>query len=97
MVLHLGGAIPSLTAMCDSDFAADLATRYSTGGHIIYLGCGPVVWYSKRQTIIAHSTAEAEYIALTPTIRCTVRQSFRNNDGSENYRCCFYDLKRIVS
>ena len=69
MALHLGGAIPSLTAMCDSDFAADLATRYSTGGHIIYLGCGPVVWYSKRQTIIAHSTAEAEYIALTPTIR----------------------------
>ena len=67
--LHLGGVRPSLVAMCDSDFAADLETRYSTGGHIIYLGSGPVVWYSKRQTVIAHSTAEAEYIALTPTIQ----------------------------
>ena len=64
MVLHLGGAITSLTDMCDSDFAADLATRYCTGGHIIYLGCGQVVWYSIRQTITAHSTAEAEYIAI---------------------------------
>ena len=42
--LHLGGVRPSLVAMCDSDFAADLETRYSTGGHIIYLGSEPVIW-----------------------------------------------------
>ena len=65
MILHLGGAIPSLTAMCDSDFAGDVVTHKSTSGHLVYLGGGPVVWYSKKQKVITHSTAEAEFVALT--------------------------------
>ena len=65
--LHLGGEVPSLTAMCDSDFGGDTVGYKSTSGHIVYLGSGPVVWYSKLQSIVAQSTAEAEYIALTPT------------------------------
>ena len=64
--LHLGGEVPSLVAMCDSDYGGDVVTFKSTSGHVVYLGNGPVVWYSKQQTIVAQSTAEAEYIALTP-------------------------------
>ena len=67
MKLQLGGSIPSLVAMCDSDFAGDVVTHKSTSGHLVYLGGGPVVWYSKKQKVITHSTAEAEFVALTPT------------------------------
>ena len=65
--LHLGGDVPKLSAMCDSDFGGDAVGSKSTSGHIIFMGRGPVVWHSKKQTIVAQSTAEAEYIALTPT------------------------------
>ena len=41
--LHLGGEIPSLAAMCDSDYGGDVVNFKSTSGHVIYLGSGPVV------------------------------------------------------
>ena len=58
--LHLGEEVPSLTAMCDSDFGGDTVGYKSTSGHIVYLGIEPVVWYSKLE-----STAEAVYLALS--------------------------------
>ena len=33
--LHLGGEVPSLTAMCDSDFGGDTVGYKSTSGHIL--------------------------------------------------------------
>jgi hypothetical protein len=66
-VLTLGGvSIPRLVGYCDSDFAGCLTTRKSTSGSILFLGHGPIVWFSKLQTIVAQSTAEAEYLALYP-------------------------------
>ena len=41
-------------------------TRYSRSGHVVFIGNGPVVWYSKRQTNVAQSSAEAEFIAKAP-------------------------------
>ena len=35
-------------------------TWYSRGGHVVFIGNGPVVWYSKHQTNVAQSSAEAE-------------------------------------
>ena len=42
----------------------DLDNRMSTSGHVYLVGGGAVSWYSKRQSTVATSTAEAEYIAL---------------------------------
>ena len=39
-----------------------------TGYVIFYLGC-PIIWVSKLQTEIALSTVEAEYIALSQSMR----------------------------
>jgi hypothetical protein len=55
----------SLHGYSDSDWAGDLGDRKSTGGFIFLLSNGAVAWRSKKQTIIALSTTEAEYIAAS--------------------------------
>jgi hypothetical protein len=66
-ILRLGGAaIPRIVGYCDSDFAGCQITRKSTSGSIVFIALGPVIWYSKLQTIVAQSTAEAEYLAMYP-------------------------------
>ena len=46
------------------ELAGDLDNRRSTSGHVYLVGGGTVIWYSKHQSTVATSTAEAEYIAL---------------------------------
>ena len=66
--LTLGGAvsIPVVASFFDSDWGGCVNTRYSRSGHVVFIGNGPVVWYSKRQTNVAQSSAEAEFIAKSP-------------------------------
>lgn len=52
-----------IDAYSDSDFAGCLATRRSTTGYVLFIDRTPVAWCSRRQDIVALSTAEAEYIA----------------------------------
>ncbi|RVX07135.1 Retrovirus-related Pol polyprotein from transposon TNT 1-94 [Vitis vinifera] len=47
----------------DSDFAGCLDSRRSTSGYIFMLAGGAVSWKSVKQTLIASSTMEAEFIA----------------------------------
>ncbi|KAL5526219.1 hypothetical protein ACEPAG_7558 [Sanghuangporus baumii] len=49
----------------DSDYAGDWADRKSTTGFVFMFKGGPVHWQSKKQTVVAKSTAEAEYIAVS--------------------------------
>jgi hypothetical protein len=69
LALCEGVSKPLITAFCDSDWAGCRETRISRSGHIIYMGNGPVVWYSKKQTSTALSSCEAEYMAMTPCIQ----------------------------
>jgi hypothetical protein len=61
--LTLGGLLPFIIAFFDSDWAADILSRRSYGGHIVFLGFGPVDWSSKMSKLVCNSTAEAEFIA----------------------------------
>ncbi len=47
----------------DADWAGCRMTRKSTSGNIFLLAGGAVCWRSKKQTCVATSTCEAEYIA----------------------------------
>ena len=47
----------------DSDFQADRDSRRSTSGSVFTLNGGSVVWRSIKQSCIADSTMEAEYVA----------------------------------
>ena len=53
----------------DADYAGDTETRKSTTGYVVTLANGPVVWNSKKQTCVALSTAESEYVACSATAR----------------------------
>lgn len=46
----------------DSDLAGDLDNRKSTGGYVFLFGGGAVSWKSAKQTVIATSTMEAEFV-----------------------------------
>ena len=48
----------------DADSGGDLDDRKSTSGYLFQIGGGAVSWRSKKQTCVALSTAEAEYVAL---------------------------------
>jgi uncharacterized protein (UPF0147 family) len=52
-----------LHGFCDSDWAGDTESRKSTTGFVFTLADGAIAWMSRRQTIIALSTAEAEYVS----------------------------------
>lgn len=56
-------------AYSDSDFAGDRISRKSTSGYVTTIGNTAVTWKSKKQTITAQSTTEAEYIALNECVR----------------------------
>jgi hypothetical protein len=58
-----------LAGYTDASFAEDCATRRSTGAYIFTLNGGPVSWTSKRQSTVALSTTEAEYMAMCQAIK----------------------------
>ncbi|GJS07312.1 retrovirus-related pol polyprotein from transposon TNT 1-94 [Tanacetum coccineum] len=47
----------------DSDHAGDYVNRKSTSGISTFVGCCLTSWFSKKQTALAISTTEAEYIS----------------------------------
>jgi len=57
------GSSEPLQGYVDSDWAGDVDGRRPTTGFIFTVNGGPVAWASKRQSTVATSTAEAEYVA----------------------------------
>jgi len=53
----------SLLWYSDSDWANDSADRKSQGGHVFLASNGAISWQSRKQSLIAGSTLEAEFIA----------------------------------
>ena len=54
-----------LKAFCDASWAGDIESRKSTSGFLIQLCDGPISWKNKRQDVVALSSTEAEYIAIS--------------------------------
>ena len=54
----------SLVVFSDADWAGDSNDRKSTSGYVFVINGGAISWKSRKQTCVALSTAEAEYVAL---------------------------------
>jgi len=54
----------TLIGFSDSDHGSDKRTRKSTSGCLFTYNGAPVIWRSKKQTCVALSSAEAEFVAL---------------------------------
>ena len=63
-----GDLADSFSGFVDADFAGDSQFQL-TSGHIFCLGIGAVAWQSKKQSITALSTADAEFIASAAAIQ----------------------------
>jgi len=55
----------TLHAYIDADWAGSVDGKKSTSGGAFFMGSKLVSWFSKKQSSIALSTAEAEYVAAT--------------------------------
>ena len=49
----------------DADWSGDLDDRKSTSGYVFMMSGAAISWNSKKQSCVALSTAEAEYVALS--------------------------------
>lgn len=53
-----------LNGFCDASYGNCLDTRRSFSGYVFQLGDSTISWRSRTQRTVAHSTCEAEYMAL---------------------------------
>jgi hypothetical protein len=63
--LTFNGKATAIVGYSDSDWAGDPIQRKSTTGYVFFIGNCPISWQSKLQPLIALSSTEAEYIALS--------------------------------
>jgi hypothetical protein len=54
----------NIEGYCDSNWASCADDRRSTSGHCMFVGGNLVSWKSKKQSVVARLTAEAEYRAM---------------------------------
>ncbi|KAK8926311.1 hypothetical protein KSP39_PZI018080 [Platanthera zijinensis] len=72
----------SLIAYSDADYAGSFDDRRSTTGFCTYFGGNLITWRSKKQSVVARSSAEAEYRAMTAVVsELTWLESFLGDLG----------------
>ena len=54
-----------LNGFCDASYGNCLDTRRSYAGYLFQLGNSTFSWRSRKQRTVAHSTCEAEYMAIS--------------------------------
>ena len=59
----------TIEAYSDADWAQDKEDRKSVSGTYILVNKAPIVWRTKKQTTVALSTMEAEYVAIVDTVK----------------------------
>ena len=61
-----GGGVYGYT---DSDWAGDVSDRKSTSAYVFMTAGSAISWSSRKQTVVATSSCEAEYVAMSSTCK----------------------------
>ena len=84
----------------DADWGGNIDNRRSTSGILILLGNSVVLWKSKTQKTVAHSTMEAEFKALASGVSfsiCIMALKGENYKGrSKHNEIHFHIVKEII-
>lgn len=67
-----GGNDHILYGYSDANWAEDRSDRKSNSGHVFLVNGGTVCWSSRKQSMVALSTCEAEFIALSEACRAAL-------------------------
>lgn len=67
-IFYAYGESTKLVGYSDSDWGRDPEERKSTTGYVFYLSSTTFTWACKKQPIVALSSCEAEYVAISFTI-----------------------------
>ena len=59
----------NLSVYCDADWSACPVTRRSLSAYVTLVGDSPVSWKTKKQSVVSHSSAEAEYRSMAQATR----------------------------
>lgn len=58
-----------LSIYCDTDWQSCPLTRRSLSSFVVMMGGSPIAWKTKKQDIVSHSSAEAEYRAMACAVQ----------------------------
>ena len=85
-IRYTGSPEKTPTGYSDADYAGCNNTRKSTTGSVFLFHGGPIAWCSRRQSCVATSTTEAEYVAASETAKEAVwiRRILPDFQQSEN-------------
>lgn len=89
---------PELNGYSDADFGGDRDTRRSTSGYVFLYGQGAVTWASRRQTSVALSTTESEYVAASLATKELIwlRQLFSEVNVNTDTSTIFIDNQSAI-
>ncbi|GJW38152.1 hypothetical protein Tco_0063997 [Tanacetum coccineum] len=95
---HLGLWYPNGTGLetivyADSDHVGDYVDRKSTSGVCTFMGCCLTSWFSKKQTALAISTTEAEYVSA----RKACQQALRMKQALVDYDIKLDDISVLCN
>ncbi|KAH3957096.1 hypothetical protein HBH51_231200 [Parastagonospora nodorum] len=84
-------SIPTIVMFSDASFGSDPDNSKSFSGYLMKVGGSTVSWSSKRQSCVARSTCEAEYMAASHAASHLVwsRQAIKELMGHAKYPSCW--------
>ena len=69
MALVLNLQSSTLVSFADDNWGSDTVDRKSTSGIVMFIGGCPVVWKMSKQSVVALSSSEAEFVAAREAVK----------------------------